>query len=182
MKDLLINQIAPIFNTAIVAALVIIIKQVGSAAIELFIVKKNESEQKIIASGHEKELNTAKEVWNIVEEKFRITDNAKLILGSKVEEFDSLLLNRIPGLTQSNIEDLRQAVAGEVNKYKDTTMLSTATSIACDSTNSDQLISLQDTNTKLQNENLDLKARIDQINSALNLATITNAEVVQKTV
>lgn len=164
MKELLINQIIPIFNAALVAALVVIIKQVGSAAIELFTVKKNESEQKIIASGHEKELNIAKEVWNIVEEKFRITDNAKTILGSKIEEFNSLLLNKIPGLNQSDIDDLRQAVAGEMNKYKDTTKLSTATAISVDNLDLTKLTELQNANMKLQNDNLYLISRIKQLN------------------
>ena len=107
MKELLISQIAPITATAIVAILVAIIKNVGSAAIEVFAKKKEEIEQKIKTSGHESELNTAKEVWNIIEEKFRITENALVVLGSKSDMFDQLLLQKIPGLTQSNLNDLR---------------------------------------------------------------------------
>jgi hypothetical protein len=119
MKELLISQIAQILATVIVAILVVIIKKVGDAAIELLVAKKKEAEIRIIASGHEAELNTAKEVWNIIEEKFRITENATQILGSKSDLFDKLLLGRIPGLSQQNLDDLRQAIAGEVNKCKD---------------------------------------------------------------
>ena len=118
MKELLINQIAPIVATAIVAILVAIIKQVGNAAIEFFVTKKKEVEQNIKISGHEEDLNTAKEVWNIIEEKFRITENATQILSSKADEFDKLLLQRIPGLSVQNLDDLRQAIAGEYNKGK----------------------------------------------------------------
>ena len=118
MKEVLINQIAPIAATAIVAILVAIIKQVGNAAIEFFVTKKKEVEQNIKISGHEEELNTAKEVWNIIEEKFRITENATQILSSKADEFDKLLLQRIPGLSVQNLDDLRQAIAGEYNKGK----------------------------------------------------------------
>jgi len=118
MKEVLINQIAPIAATAIVAILVAIIKQVGNAAIEFFVTKKKEVEQNIKISGHEEELNTAKEVWNIIEEKFRITENAAQILSSKADEFDKLLLQRIPGLSVQNLDDLRQAIAGEYNKGK----------------------------------------------------------------
>ena len=118
MKEVLINQIAPIAATAIVAILVGIIKQVGSAAIEFFVTKKKEVEQNIKISGHEEELNIAKEVWNIIEEKFRITENAAQILSSKADEFDKLLLQRIPGLSVQNLDDLRQAIAGEYNKGK----------------------------------------------------------------
>ena len=118
MKEVLINQIAPIAATAIVAILVAIIKQVGNAAIEFFVTKKKEVEQNIKISGHEEELNTAKEVWNIIEEKFRITENAAQILSSKADEFDNLLMQRIPGLSSQNLDDLRQAIAGEYNKGK----------------------------------------------------------------
>lgn len=167
MKEVLINQIAPIAATVIVAILVAIVKNVGGAAIELFATKKKEAELKIKASGHEAELNTAKEVWNIIEEKFRITENAKLILGSKAYEFDNLLLSRIPGLTQDNLDNLRQAVAGEVNKYKDATMIESV-AITADTTSSEQIISLQETNAKLKADKEELQAKIDQINSALN--------------
>ena len=118
MKEVLINQIAPIATTAIVAILVAIIKQVGNSAIEFFVTKKKEVEQNIKISGHEEALNTAKEVWNIIEEKFRITENAAQILSSKADEFDKLLLQRIPGLSAQNLDDLRQAIAGEYNKGK----------------------------------------------------------------
>ena len=118
MKEVLINQIATIATTAIVAILVATIKQVGSVAIELLVTKKNESEEKIKASGHEAELTSAKEVWNIIEEKFRITENAIQILNSKADEFDKLLLQRIPGLSSQNLDDLRQAIAGEYNRGK----------------------------------------------------------------
>jgi len=118
MKELLISQIVPIVATAIVTILVATIKQVGKVAIELLVTKKKEAEQKIKVSGHEADLNAAKEVWNIIEEKFRITENATQILSSKADEFDKLLLQRIPGLSAQNLDDLRQAIAGEYNKGK----------------------------------------------------------------
>lgn len=129
MSELFINQIVPIITTAIVSILVYIIKRIGDAVIELLVTKKKEVDLKIASSGHEKELNTAKEVWNIVEEKFRINENCSLILGSKSDEFNKLLLSKIPGLTQTDLNYLRQAVAGEVNKYKNIESTQQVTSI-----------------------------------------------------
>ncbi|EHI98059.1 hypothetical protein CDLVIII_1360 [Clostridium sp. DL-VIII] len=120
MKELLISQIAPIATTAITAILVVIIKTIGSAAVEVLSKKKEQIDQAIKASGHEQDLQTAKEVWNIVEEKFRITKNASKLFKSKADEFNKLLLQRIPGLSEQNLYDLRQAIAGEVNAYKST--------------------------------------------------------------
>ncbi|WP_238919046.1 hypothetical protein [Clostridium sp. YIM B02555] len=118
MGELFINQIVPIITTAIVSILVYIIKRIGDAVIELLVTKKREVDLRIASSGHEKELNTAKEVWNIVEEKFRINENCSVLLGSKMDEFNKLLLSKVPGLTQADLDYLRQAIAGEVNKYK----------------------------------------------------------------
>jgi hypothetical protein len=82
MKELLIGQIAPIAATAITAILCIIFKKVGKAGMDLLITKKKESEQKIEAAGYKSTLDKALEAWNIVDDKFRITENAIAIFGS----------------------------------------------------------------------------------------------------
>ena len=166
MKEILINQVAPVAATAWAAILVAIIKSVGDVAIDVLKKKKEEIEQKIKASGHEEELNTAKEVWNIIEEKYRITENASQVLESKADEFDKLLLQRIPGLSQQNLSDLRQAIAGEVNKGK--------AAVTQDNT-AQQIADLKQANATLQSENLSLKSTITQINSALQPVATNNS-------
>ncbi|WP_236897029.1 cobalt ABC transporter permease [Clostridium beijerinckii] len=169
MKELIISQIAPIVATGIVGILVVIIKTVGSAAVEVLAKKKEQIEQAIIVSGHEQDLATAKEVWNIVEEKFRITENAEVLLSSKADQFNNLLLQRIPGLTQRNLDDLRQAIAGEFNKNKVAAL-----------SKDDAIKQLQDSNTSLQTENASLK---DQLSKFQSLAAATvNADTPQATV
>lgn len=147
MKELLISQIAPILATAIVSILVAIIKKVGDALIELLITKKKEVELRITSNGHETELNTAKEVWNIIEERFRITENCTSALASKADEFNKLLLSKIPGLTQSDLDYLRQAVAGEINKYKN--IESVQSTAVTDNTTNSEKITTEDTTTNL---------------------------------
>lgn len=119
MKEILINQILPIVDTSVVAILAVIIKQVGNSIIDFFIQKKSEISQKIKINEHQEEINTAREVWNIVEEKFRITENATELLTSKADEFEKVLMQRIPELSKENLEFLRQTIAGEVNKGRD---------------------------------------------------------------
>lgn len=149
MKELIFNQIVPIITTAIISILVAIIKKIGDAIIALLITKKKEAEFKIESSSHEKELNTAKEIWNIVEEKFRIKENCSALLTSKADEFDKLLLNKIPGLTQDDLDYLRQAIAGEMNKYKNINPTSTSL------TNNKNNIDTKDTNlADIPNTNL----------------------------
>ncbi len=162
MKEVLISQVVPVASTAIVAILVALIKVVGGATIEVLAKKKEEIEQKIKATGHEEELKTAKEVWDIIEEKYRITENAAQVLGSKSNEFDKLLLKRVPGLSQENLNDLRQAIAGQVNAGKQAIL-----------TKEDAIKQLQDTNTSLQSENKSLK---EQLNKVQTLVGTTKTE------
>lgn len=170
MKELIISQIAPIAAIAIVAILIKIIYKVGESAIQLFLKLKEEVEQRIIASGHEAELKQAKEVWNIIEEKFRITENALVVLGSKADMFDQLLLKKIPGLTQQNLTDLRQAIAGEFNKGK--------AAVTQDNT-TQQITNLQQDKAKLEVENASLKATLSQISSAMQPVATDNDIVAQ---
>ena len=162
MKELLISQIAPIVATAIVAILIKIIYQIGKPAIQLLLKLKEEAEQRIKSSGHEEDLKTAKEVWNTIEEKFRITENVETLLGSKADEFDKLLLQKIPGLSQQNIDDLRQAIAGEFNKGKEAVLSQV-----------DALKQLQDSNTSLQAENSNLKDQLSKVQAAVTINTTT---------
>lgn len=172
MKELLISQIAPILDTAFIAILVVVIKTIAAPIIEVAVKKKEQIERAIISSGHEQDLQTAKEVWNIIEEKFRITENAKEVLGTKADEFDNLLLQRIPGLTQQNLDDLRQAIAGEFNKGKEAISNEQADMLA-------QIATLQKDKADLQNENNSLKTTITQITQLGNSIAPTQTDIQQ---
>ena len=74
---------------------------------------------KLANTKYEYILNVAKGIWNRVDEDFRlelqevITNHAK-----KSDYFDELLLKRFPSLTQEDIDEIRQAIAGEINRNK----------------------------------------------------------------
>lgn len=158
MKELIISQIAPIAATAITAILCIVIRQVGKAGIDLLVTKKKETDQKIEVNGYKSNVDKAFEVWKIVDDKFRLTQNAMEIFGSKEKLFEQILLQRIPGLTQKNIDDFRDTVSGEVNKGREALIVNT---------NAQQIADLQQANAALQSENQSLKSTITQISSAI---------------
>ncbi|AGX43264.1 hypothetical protein [Clostridium saccharobutylicum] len=113
----------------------------------------------------------AKEVWGIVDEKFRITEKADDKLKSKAEEFNKLLITKFPELTEEDVMYFRQAVAGAVNKDKEALI-----------SNSDLLKQLQDTNANLLTENAELKNKISQIQTTVSVtqeAANTEGETVQ---
>lgn len=119
----MINGMLPEILTAIGVALtgilIVIIKNIGNAVVGYIEKKKESIEQKLNLDKHREVLEIGKEIWDIVEEKFRITQNIEEFVGSKANEFDKLLLEKFPLLTPNQVEDIRQAIAGEVNRGKD---------------------------------------------------------------
>jgi predicted metal-dependent phosphoesterase TrpH len=101
-------------------------------------------------------ITAAKQGWNIVEENFRITKTIEEKIASKADAFDKMLLAKFPELSQSDVAELRQAIAGEVNADK-TEVLSQV----------DALKQLQDENAKLKADNLVLNTKISQIQSTV---------------
>ncbi|EJT6497577.1 cobalt ABC transporter permease [Clostridium perfringens] len=114
----ILDPILSALTLGIVGVLVAIIKSIGDVTIQYIVKKKEMVEQKLKLDKHEEEFKTAQQVWNIVEEKYRITDNIKDLAKSKADYFDKLLLEKIPYLTEEQVKMLRQALAGEVNKGK----------------------------------------------------------------
>ena len=115
----IISGVMPAITAVFVGVIIVIIKNVGDALINLAEVKGKELKQKYNLDKYTEIINTAKDIWNIVEEKFRITENVEESVESKAEMFDRLLLEKLPGLTEEQIEKIRQALAGEFNKGKE---------------------------------------------------------------
>lgn len=152
----ILDPILTALTLGIVGVLVAIIKSVGDVTIQYIAKKKEMLEQKLQLDKHTEEIQTAKQVWNIVEEKYRITDNINNLAKSKADEFDKLMLAKIPYLTKDEITDIRQSIAGEINKGK--AMLNTddlrkqANDVVVE-------------NNKLKTENAELKNKLSAISN-----------------
>lgn len=152
----ILDPILTALTLGIVGVLVAIIKSVGDVTIQYIAKKKEMVEQKLQLDKHTEEIQTAKQVWNIVEEKYRITDNINNLAKSKADEFDKLMLAKIPYLTKDEITDIRQSIAGEINKGK--AMLNTddlrkqANDVVVE-------------NNKLKTENAELKNKLSAISN-----------------
>lgn len=158
IQDTLINQIGPVVIAAVIGILGVTIKAVGNVIIELIQKKKEEVEQKLEIGKHQQELETAREVWGMIDEQYRITGKVEDLIKSKANDFDKLLLAKIPYLTIDEVQDLRQAIAGEVNKGK---------KLLNEDSFKTQLIDIQNKNNKLVQENSELKAKLNQVKSVL---------------
>ena len=154
--DKILDPILGAVALGITGILVAIIKSVGDVAIEYIGKKKQVVEQRLQLDKHVEEVETAKQIWNIVEEKYRITDNIQNLAKSKADAFDKLLLEKIPYLTEDQVKLLRQAIAGEINKGK--AMLN-------EDNLKQQAQELVTKNNSLEQENLELKTKLNAISS-----------------
>ncbi len=154
--DKILDPILSAVAIGVVGVLVAIIKSVGDVAIEYIAKKKQVVEQRLQLDKHVEEIETAKQIWNIVEEKYRITDNIKDLTKSKSDMFDKLLLEKIPYLTEDEVKMLRQAIAGEVNKGK--AMLN-------EDNLKQQATDLVNKNNALETENTELKNKLAAISN-----------------
>ena len=171
-----INQIASIAMPIILGGAVYLVKKlivpIGDTVIDYLLEKKSALGINKQLAEHQNEITTAKEIWNVVEEKYRITEKVEDLLVSKSQMFDQLLLQKIPYLTQENIDDLRQAIAGEFNKGKQAVI----TDESLKQSNIDlqnQTAQLSNTNNILTNQNQQLTQQVQELTNKL--STIQNA-------
>ncbi len=105
-------------------------------------------------------ITAAKQIWRMIDENFRISTTVEGKLKSKIDEFNAAILKKFPELSQSDIDDLRQSVAGEINADKKAVV-----------DNSTLLRQLQDENTNLKTE---LATLTDQLSKVQALVVTTN--------
>ena len=132
-------------------------------------------ESKLIKSGIEEQIlknknyvTVGKAIWNIVDENFRISKTVEEKVLSKADQFDKLLLAKFPELSQDDVSEIRQTIAGEINQGK-----------AAVVDNSTLIKQLKDDNTNLKAE---LAALTDQLNKFQSLAAATVNTDAQQTV
>ncbi len=114
----ILDPILSAVGVALATVLVAIIKSVGNEAVEYLQAKKKVADQKIKESKYNELFEVGKNIWNMVEEKYRVTDNIENLAKSKAALFDRMLLEKFPHLTECELAEVRQALAGEYNKGK----------------------------------------------------------------
>ncbi|MBU3160666.1 hypothetical protein KPL37_13015 [Clostridium frigoris] len=58
------------------------------------------------------------DIWNVVEEHCRLSQVVGDKVQVKVTMFETLIKQKVPGITNAEIEIIRQSIAGEFNKNK----------------------------------------------------------------
>lgn len=111
-----LNTIGTAALTALVGVGVVVIKVLGDAAVKYISEKAAAVKAKAGADKWNHWMDLSRAAWNAVDEEFRITPTLESTISAKQKLFDEALKRAIPEITDAQIEQLRQAVAGEVNK------------------------------------------------------------------
>ncbi|NRT34151.1 hypothetical protein BJV38_003263 [Clostridium beijerinckii] len=116
-------------------------------------------EQAIIKN--ENYITVGKQIWNEIDETFRISTSIEEKLQSKTDLFESKVLAKFPELKKEDIDSLRLAIGGEVNQGKQVVL-----------DNSIIIKQLTDENNNLKAKNNELENKIASIQStvAINVA------------
>ena len=152
----ILDPILSAVGVALATVLVAIIKSVGNEAVEYLQAKKKVADQKIKESKYNELFEVGKNIWNMVEEKYRVTDNIENLAKSKAALFDRMLLEKFPHLTECELAEVRQALAGEYNKGK--AMLN-------EDSLKQQATELIEENNKLKTEKADLNNKLAAISN-----------------
>lgn len=118
MVQQIINGVVPVVVAGAVAVLTAIIKAVGSAVVEFVGTKTAAIKAKAGAEEWSNWIALGKQAWNMTDEEFRITPTLEKTFAAKQAEFAVQIKKLIPEIDDSQIEQIRQAIAGEINAGK----------------------------------------------------------------
>lgn len=108
----LLDAIVPVFVDAIITMLVVIVPLVAKIVIKYIKTKLVQIENTVGEQNYNALKLLAEDVYFLVEQKY-ITG----LITDKKEEFDRLLLEKVPTLTQEEIDSTREAICGKINSY-----------------------------------------------------------------
>lgn len=115
MWEQILNAIIGILATALVGVIVVVIKELGDAGVKFLIQKKEEIATRIGIDKYNSLLAFATQCWKITDEYFRITPNVIKTIDNAQLKFKEEILKKFPQLTDDEINQIRQTIAGEIN-------------------------------------------------------------------
>lgn len=113
-----LNTVAAAAVAALAAVLSAAVRAFGDAGVEYLRQKQQALKAKLGEEEYRRRLNFARQAWSIVEEYFRITPAVEKTMEAKQRKFAEVLKHMVPCVTDAEIEQLRQTVAGEVNRLR----------------------------------------------------------------
>jgi len=111
MKEIA-NAVAPVLVQVVIAILVVVIPLIARIVIKYLKAKLVEVENRIGKQNYDAIMTVAEDIFFEVEQKY-----INGLIKDKREEFDKLLLAKVPSLTQNEIDRARESIVGKINSY-----------------------------------------------------------------
>jgi hypothetical protein len=106
------NQAMSIFVQAVLAILGVLVSYLTTVAVSYLTKKKEALIKQMDADQYNITYNIAKSIFFAVEQQFKSIPSSGQ---QKADMFNNMLFNKVPGLTQDEIDHFREAVVGEMN-------------------------------------------------------------------
>lgn len=106
------NQVMGIFVQAVLAILGVLVSYLTTVAVSYLAKKKEALINQMGADQYNVTYSIAKSIFFAVEQQFKLIPKSGQ---QKADMFNKLLLSKVPGLTQDEIDHFREAVVGEIN-------------------------------------------------------------------
>lgn len=114
------NEMLPVVISTVISILGIIATTLGAYAINFIKLKRDAVINQIGINQYNQDKKIALDIWNIVEEHFRVNEIVGITINNKIKMFNYEIKKKCPYLTQQEIDFLRQTIAGEINNFKNT--------------------------------------------------------------
>ena len=106
------SQVINIFVQAVLAILGVLVSYLTTIAVSYLTKKKEALIKQMGADHYNLTYNIAKSIFFAVEQQFKLMPKSGK---QKADMFNQMLLSKVPGLTQEEIEHFREAIVGEIN-------------------------------------------------------------------
>ena len=120
MKEIILQNLSfeRVMTVIVVLAIVYAIMQIRPYVMSILENSQKYIEKKIENTEYQEIMNIAKDIWNKVEEDWRIQNAITKVYKDKKSYFDSLLLSKFPALKGNDLDFIRQAISGDMNRNK----------------------------------------------------------------
>jgi hypothetical protein len=132
------NQLITIILNGVLSILGALASYAVTVGIAYLKKKKESLVKQIGVEQYNKCYNIAKDVYYIVEQQFKFIPQAG---EQKKKEFDNLLIKKIPGISQEEINHFREAICGKINtELKDSKLAAPVFNSETDSADAQNII------------------------------------------
>ena len=109
------TAIQPALASAAVTIVTAVIAALGAYAVKFIAAKRDEAVSRLGLLEYQRKYAAAESAWKAVDEYFRITPTVVKTVETTMEKFRVEIKKVLPGISDTEIDALRMAVAGAVN-------------------------------------------------------------------